>query len=99
MDRYAKDRDSLHSLFVRHHITAVFAGHEHLFSVQKRNGVLYVITGGGGAATYPSIEGEGDFIHFVLVTVDGDKLEMKLVKPAMEGRPQEVLPVMDFLKQ
>ncbi len=99
MDRYVKERDALHGLFVRNRITAVFAGHEHLFNIQKKNGVLYIITGGGGAATYPSIEGEGDFYHFVLVTIDGDKLEMKVVKPAMGSMPQEVLPVSDFLKQ
>ena len=97
MDRYTKERDALHALFVRNRITAVFVGHEHLFSARKTNGVMYIITGGGGAPTYPSTEGFGDFYHFVLVSVAGDKLEMKVVKPAINGKPQEVLPVSDFL--
>jgi 3',5'-cyclic AMP phosphodiesterase CpdA len=99
MDRYVKERDALHSLFVRHHITAVFAGHEHLFNAQKKNGVVYIITGGGGAPTYPSTEGGGDFTHFVLVSITGDRLEMKVVKPTINGKAQEILPVSGFLTQ
>ena len=93
LDKYPKDRDALHALFVRNRITAVFQGHEHLFNAQTKNGVRYIITGGGGASVYPSFKGEGDFHHFVLVTVSGDKVEMKLVKPAMEGQKEEVLPI------
>lgn len=99
LDMYPKERDALHGLFVRNRITAVFVGHEHLFNVQKKNGVIYVITGGGGAFTFPSTEGEGDFHHFVLVSVNGDKVEMTLVKSAQNGKPSEVLPVSQFLKE
>jgi len=93
LDQYPKDRDALHSLFVRNRITAVFVGHEHLFHEEVRNGVRYIITGGGGAGVYPSAEGTGDFHHFVLVTISGDKVEMKVVKIAQHGRPEEILPI------
>jgi len=93
MDKYPKDRDALHALFVRNRVTAVFQGHEHLFSAQTKNGVKYIITGGGGAPLYPSFKGEGDFHHFVLVTVSEDKVEMKLVKPAIGTQKEETLPI------
>lgn len=93
LDRYPEDRNALHSLFVRNRITVVFAGHEHLFDSQVKNGVRYVITGGGGAPLYPSLQGKGDYHHFVVVSVAGDKVEMKLVKPALHGKPAEVIPV------
>jgi len=92
LDKYPKDRDALHMLFVRNRITAVFAGHEHLFDEQKRNGVRYIITGGGGAFLYPSTRGEGDFFHFVEVSVAGDKVDMKVRKLAQGGQPAEVVP-------
>ena len=93
LDKYPQDRDALHALFVRNRITAVFQGHEHLFNLQTKNGVKYIITGGGGAPLYPSFEGKGDFHHFVLVTVTVDKVEMKVVKPAFGGNPEEILPI------
>ena len=93
LDKYPKDRDALHSLFVRNRITAVFQGHEHLFNLQTKNSVRYIITGGGGATLYPSFEGKGDFHHFVLVTVTGDKIEMKVVKPAIGVQKEDILPI------
>lgn len=99
MDMYPKDRDALHSLFVRNRITAVFSGHEHLFNRQKRNGVTYIISGGGGGFVFPSIDGKGDYHHFVVVSIAGDKVEMTLVKIAENGRPEEVLPINDDFQQ
>ena len=93
LDRYPKDRDALHSLFARNRITAVFAGHEHLFYAQVKNGVRYIITGGGGAPLYPSIYGKGDFHHYIAVSAAGDKVEMKVVKPALHGKPAEEFPI------
>lgn len=93
LDKHPEDRNVLHSLFVRNRITVVFAGHEHLFHEQVKNGVRYIITGGGGAFLYPSIHGKGDFHHFVVVSAAGDKVEMKVVKPALRGKPEEVIPI------
>ena len=89
LDMYPKERDTLHNLFVQNRITAVFAGHEHLFNEHVKNGVRYIITGGGGASLSPSIYGTGDFHHYVVVSVKGGKVEMKVVKPAQDGKPQE----------
>lgn len=93
MDQYPKDRDALHSLFVRNKVDTVFVGHEHLFNEQVKNGVRYIITGGGGASTYPSILGYGDFYHYILVNINGESVEMKLMKPAQSGKKAEVVKI------
>ena len=42
----------LHPLFVKYHPRAVFCGHDHLYYRTKRDGVTYIVTGGGGAPPY-----------------------------------------------
>jgi len=42
----------LHPLFVKYKPTAVFCGHDHLYYRTVRNGVTYLVTGGGGAPPY-----------------------------------------------
>jgi len=42
----------LHPLFVKYHPRAVFCGHDHLYYRTTRDGVTYVVTGGGGAPPY-----------------------------------------------
>jgi len=58
----------LHPLFVSHHVDAVFAGHEHIYYRQEKDGITYITTGGGGAplASFPSA-----YYHFVYLAVIG----------------------------
>ncbi len=42
----------LHPLFVKYKPTAVFCGHDHLYYRTVRDGVTYIVTGGGGAPPY-----------------------------------------------
>ena len=42
----------LHPLFVKYHPRAVFCGHDHLYFRTTRDGVTYIVTGGGGAPPY-----------------------------------------------
>ena len=92
LDSRPKERDALHSLFVQNRITAVIAGHEHLFDQQIKHGVRYIITGGAGAPLYTSRDKTGYFNHYILVSIKGDKVDFKVIKPAMNGKPREVLP-------
>ena len=39
---------------------------------------MHIITGGGGAQLYAEEE-KGGFYHFVLVTVDGDKVKGQVI--------------------
>lgn len=42
----------LHSLFKRHGVRLVFEGHDHIYYRTVRDGITYVVTGGGGAPLY-----------------------------------------------
>jgi 3',5'-cyclic AMP phosphodiesterase CpdA len=67
-------------LFEKHHVDLALLGHDHLYGRSRDiNGVRYVITGGGGAPTYPA---ESDAInevcisahHYMVVEVAPDHL-------------------------
>lgn len=78
LDRYPADRDRLQALFVKQKVTMVFLGHEHLYLRKTINGIPHIIAGGGGAPLYAPDE-DGGFHHYVLVTVDGDKVSGEVV--------------------
>ncbi len=78
LDRYKDERDKLHALFVKYKVAAVFAGHEHLYLRKSVDGILYVITGGGGAPLYAD-DLNGGFHHYVRVTVDDGKVNGEVV--------------------
>jgi 3',5'-cyclic AMP phosphodiesterase CpdA len=78
LDRYPPERDALQALFVKYKVDGVFAGHEHYYLRKTFDGIIHVITGGGGAPVYGKDE-DGGFYHFVQVTVDGDKVSGEVV--------------------
>lgn len=73
------NRDALHKLFVKYHVQAVFAGHEHLYEERVVDGVRYYITGGGGAPLYAE-PGKGGFYHVLVVTVKGRQVKVEVRK-------------------
>jgi hypothetical protein len=87
LDEYPSERDRIHKLFVRHReiIHGVFAGHEHLYSFQERNGISYYISGGGGAPLYMAPE-LGGFHHYLLVRVAGSQISVELRKVCASQR-------------
>jgi predicted phosphodiesterase len=78
LDRYPGERDKLQALFVKHKVTMVFTGHDHLYLRKTVDGIPHIIAGGGGAPMYAA-EKDGGFYHFVMVTVDGDKVSAEVV--------------------
>lgn len=102
-------------LFRKHHVRAMFVGHEHFFEhwverYEDASGKKYrfdqVLTGGGGAPLYaymgdpdvreyrkmfaaekvvldriakPAAEPGGNAYHYVLVTVEGEKIRMEVI--------------------
>ena len=67
-------------------VDAVFAGHEHHYQRKTVDGILHVITGGGGAPLYDREE-DGGFYHFVRVTVDGDRVSAEVID--MNGKVRD----------
>jgi predicted phosphodiesterase len=78
LDRYPKERDALQALLVKHKVTAVFTGHEHLYLRKTVDTILHVIAGGGGAPLYAD-DMNGGFYHYIYVTVDGDRVSAEVV--------------------
>ncbi len=78
----AQARAYLHPLFVRYKPRAVFCGHDHLYYRTVRDGVNYIVTGGGGAPLYDPENARlaipGDVYvkayHVVRLTVDGTRV-------------------------
>ncbi len=64
-----------------HPVRIVFGAHWHIYrDCGVRDGVRYVITGGGGASYGKLPEEEGGFFHYLLVRVRGDDVRWSVVK-------------------
>ena len=66
LDRHGKERDELHTLFVAAGVAAVFSGHEHAYDRREKDGIPYIITGGGGSVLHRLNEESGGFHHYII---------------------------------
>jgi hypothetical protein len=80
-------RSVLGPIFSANHVDVVFNGHDHDYErTQPIDGVVYVVSGGGGASLYQvvpqsfSAYAESTY-HAVYVTLDGYTLTLQAVKP------------------
>jgi 3',5'-cyclic AMP phosphodiesterase CpdA len=88
----SKEAAALVPLFERQKVTAVFAGHDHNYQRHVKNGVQYIVTGGGGAPLSPADPPLPDGItkkvesveHFVTIKVEGDRARVEVI--ALDGR-------------
>ena len=87
----SKETPTLVPMFEKQKVTAVFAGHDHNYQHHLKNGVHYIVTGGGGAPLanvdqpIPGITVLVDKVeHFMPIKVRGDKLTMQAI--ALDGR-------------
>ncbi len=73
-------------------VTAVFAGHDHAYERSVRDGVSYIVTGGGGAPSYGDPNAAHNpyrrvfysGLHYCLVSVDRNRARMTVKTP--DGR-------------
>jgi hypothetical protein len=79
--RYANGGwERCHELLKQYHTCAVFAGHWHQYTnYGERDGIKYFVTGGGGAEI-GGVPEAGDFHHYMLVTVEGDRVTMAVIR-------------------
>lgn len=72
----------------QHPVTAVFCGHDHAYEHSVKNGVHYIVTGGGGAPRYPvglkpnpySVKAEST-LHFLEVLVSPTEVTVRAIRP------------------
>lgn len=81
----AATRARFHDLLRELGFLAVFCGHDHQFYTTVRDGLRYVVSGGGGAPLYeqdPTRAGAGDrfrvFHHYVLVFVEETRMTARV---------------------
>jgi acid phosphatase type 7 len=78
-------------LFEQYGVTAVFSGHDHVYSRAMHNGLHYFISGGGGAPLYPrrpksnpidvaAVKKFERVLHYLRVTVTGNRVEVTAVR-------------------
>ena len=87
-EKWVEDRRQLLApIFEQNGVDVVFNGHDHDYErTQPINGVLYVVSGGGGGPLYPVIPqsfsayAEATY-HTVFVTIDGCTLTLQAIKP------------------
>ncbi|MFW9833210.1 MAG: metallophosphoesterase family protein [Candidatus Thorarchaeota archaeon] len=90
-DRWAEAasiREEFHSLFVSYDVDLVFNGHDHLYYRTIRDGIYYVVTGGGGAPltlyqTENTVWQEGDVAfsdyHYCVAKYESGYLNVEVV--------------------
>lgn len=86
MDKYPFDRDDLHRLFLKTKVKAVIAGDDHRYDRREKDGILYIITGGGGAPL-SAFKDRGGYFHYVWIFVQGGRMEAEVVD--LEGQIQD----------
>jgi 3',5'-cyclic AMP phosphodiesterase CpdA len=93
-------RGNLHPLLVKLKFCAAFCGHQHAFYYTRRDGIPYVVTGGGGSALSkldPALQVEGDlarsFFHYVGVTVAGPRTGGRVYTPDGGEVPELAFPL------
>jgi hypothetical protein len=86
MDKYPLERDNLHRLFLKSKVKGVFAGDDHRYDRRENEGILYLISGGGGGPL-TALRERGGYFHYVWISVLKEKIEGEVVD--LEGSIQD----------
>ena len=86
LDKYPRERDDLHRLFVKTKVKAVFAGDDHRYDRTEKDGIPYLISGGGGAPL-AAFEESGGYFHYLWISVQKERVEGEVVD--LEGQVQD----------
>lgn len=87
--------DNWGSLFEKYGVELVFNGHVHAYERLVKNGVTYVVTGGGGAPTDNLIprfdfsrKTKGDSLHYVRASVNEEEIRLQTIEVAQPNRSE-----------
>ncbi|MDI3495383.1 MAG: hypothetical protein PWQ72_1510 [Pseudothermotoga sp.] len=84
VDSIVRKARKLHDVFKELGIKVVFSSHDHNYQRFRKDGILYIITGGGGAALYNVVNPLEPLVyhkmhHFVYVEYNGIWMEAKVI--------------------
>jgi 3',5'-cyclic AMP phosphodiesterase CpdA len=91
--KYTNWQSEVHPLLVASGVEYVFCGHWHSYNLEVRDGIHYIVTGGGGAELDQGGKQYGGFYHYLLVNVGPEKDDVKVavVEPGHVYRQDVVL--------
>jgi predicted phosphodiesterase len=76
------------NLFEDYGVDMVFNGHDHLYERSYKDGIWYIVTGGGGAPLYSVNQNPNPYqvyaesiLHFCKLNLDGAYLELRMIRP------------------
>lgn len=76
-DDVVENAAELHSILQPYNVVFVAAGHEHRFHRTTRDGICYLISGGGGSPIHSNMS--GNYHHFMKVSVFPTKVNIKTI--------------------
>jgi predicted phosphodiesterase len=92
----SKETPTLVPMFEKQHVTAVFAGHDHNYQHHLKNGVHYIVTGGGGAPLaavdqpIPGVTLKVEKVeHYTQIRIEGGKFHLQAI--ALDGHLIETI--------
>ena len=74
------EREALQTLYEQQNVSLLITGHDHMFNRLTLNGVVQIITGGGGAPIYDHPTWGGGFYHYVRVNVIHNHINITAIK-------------------
>ena len=86
-------------LFMKYGVDVVFSGHHHAYQRISRNGIMYVVSGGGGAAGYSRLSDkkmEGTVktaertMHYLRGRILGDSFILDVRLAGRENEPDRI---------
>lgn len=72
----------------KHKVNMVFCGHDHIYERSEKDGVTYIIAGGGGAPRYQVDQRKNPYskvavssLHYCTISIVGDSLTLEAISP------------------
>lgn len=78
-DKPLQPTETLHELFKKYKVAAVFAGHEHSYSRIDKEGVIYVVSGGAGSPLHKDAGPDAAFYHYIQVSYLKTALQVRTI--------------------
>jgi 3',5'-cyclic AMP phosphodiesterase CpdA len=78
-DKPLQPTETLHELFKKYKVAAVFAGHEHSYSRVEKDGVVYVVSGGAGSPLHEDAGWNAAFYHYIQVSYLKTALQVRTI--------------------
>ena len=76
----AAERDALLALYTQHNVSLLITGHDHCFNRLTVNGLVQIISGGGGAPLYNTPTWGGGYYHYVRTEVSSSHINITAIK-------------------